>query len=172
MPGVAQARARQLGRTVDLRQADARALPFPDARFDTVVCTFALCAIPGERCTVGEMIRVLRPAGLLLLADHIAGATWPVRAVPRAAQVVTVSLQGEHMLRRPSRPKGCRSSGASGSSSGSWNGLPPANPPLDSGPGWGAHPAAPSQARIAEFLPVLLDLRDSAGRNRGGERYL
>ncbi len=46
MLGVAQTRARQLGRTVDLRQADAHALPFPDALFDTVVCTFALCAIP------------------------------------------------------------------------------------------------------------------------------
>ena len=31
------------------------------------------------------MIRVLRPGGLLLLADHIAGATWPARAVERAA---------------------------------------------------------------------------------------
>jgi ubiquinone/menaquinone biosynthesis C-methylase UbiE len=103
MLGVAQTRARQLGRTVDLRQADAHALPFPDALFDTVVCTFALCAIPDERRAVGEMIRVLRPGGLLLLADHIAGATWPVRAVQRAAEVVTVPLQGEHMLRRPLR---------------------------------------------------------------------
>ena len=61
MLGVARTRARQLGRIVDLRQADAHALPFPDAFFDTVVCTFALCAIPDERRAVGEMIRVLRP---------------------------------------------------------------------------------------------------------------
>ena len=103
MLGVAQARARQLGRVVDLRQADAQALPFPGASFDTVVCTFALCAIPDERRAVSEMTRVLRPRGLLLLADHIAGATWPVRALQRAAEVVTVPLQGEHMLRRPLR---------------------------------------------------------------------
>ena len=74
MLGAAQTRARQLGRTVDLRQADAHALPFPDASFDTVVCTFALCAIPDERRAVSEMTQVLRPGGLLL-ADHIAGAT-------------------------------------------------------------------------------------------------
>jgi ubiquinone/menaquinone biosynthesis C-methylase UbiE len=83
MLGVAQARARQLGRLVDLQEADAQALPFPAASFDTVVCTFALCAIPDERCAASEMIRVLRPGGLLLLADHIAGATWPVRAIQR-----------------------------------------------------------------------------------------
>lgn len=47
------------------------------------------------------MNRVLRPGGLLLLADHIAGAAWPVRAVQRILEGVTVSLHGEHFLRRP-----------------------------------------------------------------------
>ena len=103
MLGIAQTRARQLGRVVDLREADAQALPFPDASFDTVVCTFSLCAIPDERRAVSEMTQVLRPGGLLLLADHIAGATWPVRAIQRMADVVTVPLQREHYLRRPLR---------------------------------------------------------------------
>jgi len=103
MLGIAQTRARQLGRVVDLREADAQALPFPDACFDTVVCTFSLCAIPDERWAVREMTRVLRPGGLLLLADHIAGASWPVRAIQQMIDVVTVPLQGEHYLRRPLR---------------------------------------------------------------------
>lgn len=101
MLAIARRRAEQLGRAVDLREADALALPFPDASFDTVVCTFALCAIPDERRAVREMSRVLRPGGLLLLADHIAGAAWPLRAIQRMAEVVTVPLQGEHFLRRP-----------------------------------------------------------------------
>jgi ubiquinone/menaquinone biosynthesis C-methylase UbiE len=99
--GIARRRAGQLGRAADLREADALALPFPDASFHTVVCTFSLCAIPDERRAVGEMNRVLRPGGLLLLADHIAGASWPVRAVQRILEAVTVPLQGEHFLRRP-----------------------------------------------------------------------
>jgi ubiquinone/menaquinone biosynthesis C-methylase UbiE len=103
MLGVAQTRARQLGRIVDLQVADAQALPFPDASFDTVVCTFALCAIPDERRAVAEMIRVLRSGGLLLLADHIAAATWPVRGLQRILELATVPLQGEHMRRRPLR---------------------------------------------------------------------
>jgi SAM-dependent methyltransferase len=46
MLGAARRRAGQLGRAVGLREADAQALPFPDACFDTAVCTFSLCAIP------------------------------------------------------------------------------------------------------------------------------
>ena len=101
MLGIAQTRARQLGRVVDLREADAQALPFPDASFDTVVCTFSLCAIPDERRAVSEMTRVLRPGGLLLLADHVAGSAWTVRMIQRVLETVTVPLQGEHFLRRP-----------------------------------------------------------------------
>jgi ubiquinone/menaquinone biosynthesis C-methylase UbiE len=103
MLGLARQRAEEIGRAVDLREADAHALPFPDACFSTVVCTFSLCAIPDERRAVSEMNRVLRPGGLLLLADHIAGATRPVRAIQRILEVVTVPLQGEHFLRRPLR---------------------------------------------------------------------
>jgi len=103
MLAMARQRAGQLGRAVDLREADALALPFPDASFDTVVCTFSLCAIPGEQAAVREMTRVLRPGGLLLLADHIAGAAWPVRAAQRAIEAITVPLQGEHFTRRPLR---------------------------------------------------------------------
>jgi len=47
------------------------------------------------------MARVLRPGGLMVLADHIAGATWLVRAIQRMMDVITVPLQGEHNLRRP-----------------------------------------------------------------------
>ena len=101
MLDLARRRAAQLGRTVELREANAHALPFAAGSFDTVVCTFGLCAIPDDSRAVGEMGRVLRPGGLLLLADHIASTAWPIRAVQRVAEVFTVPLQGEHFLRRP-----------------------------------------------------------------------
>jgi ubiquinone/menaquinone biosynthesis C-methylase UbiE len=101
MLDLARRRGEQLGRTADLREGDAHALPFEAASFDTVVCTFGLCAIPDDSRAVSEMARVLRPGGLLLLADHIASAAWPVRAVQRIADVFTVPLQGEHFSRRP-----------------------------------------------------------------------
>jgi ubiquinone/menaquinone biosynthesis C-methylase UbiE len=97
----ARDRARKLGRTVDLRQGDAHALAFPDGSFDTVVCTFSLCAIPDERRALAEMGRVLRPGGLLLLADHVVSSWWPLRAGQWLLDLVTVPLGGEHFLRRP-----------------------------------------------------------------------
>ncbi|MCK2215254.1 class I SAM-dependent methyltransferase [Actinomadura sp. ATCC 31491] len=99
----ARRRATELGLKADLRQGDARALDFPDATFDVVVCTFSLCSISDDRQAVAEMVRVLRPGGLLLLADHVAGANMLVRAIQRLAEVATVPLAGEHYLRRPLR---------------------------------------------------------------------
>ncbi|GAA0732872.1 class I SAM-dependent methyltransferase [Dactylosporangium roseum] len=98
---IARRRAADLGREVELHTGDAQALDFPDARFDTVACTFALCAIPDARAALAEMARVLRPGGLLLLADHVASPVWPVRALQAVVDAVTVPLQGEHFGRRP-----------------------------------------------------------------------
>ncbi|MGH3935685.1 MAG: methyltransferase domain-containing protein [Pseudonocardiaceae bacterium] len=98
---LAQHRARDLGRAVDLRRGDAEVLKFPDASFDSVVCTFSLCAIPDHRRAVAEMVRVLRPGGTLLLADHVAAPHAALRAVQRIAELVSVPLAGEHFRRRP-----------------------------------------------------------------------
>ncbi|WP_329084551.1 MULTISPECIES: class I SAM-dependent methyltransferase [unclassified Streptosporangium] len=103
MLAMARRRAGDLGRTVDLRQDDARALSFADGRFDTVVCTFAMCGFPDERVVLAEMSRVLRPGGLLLLADHVASSAWPVRVLQGLVDAVTVPLSGEHYRRRPVR---------------------------------------------------------------------
>jgi ubiquinone/menaquinone biosynthesis C-methylase UbiE len=83
MLALARARAAELGRPVELREGDAQALEFADESFDTVVCTFGLCAIPDDVAAVAEMLRVLRPGGTLLLADHVAGTNRPVRMVQR-----------------------------------------------------------------------------------------
>ncbi|MFE6970194.1 class I SAM-dependent methyltransferase [Isoptericola sp. NPDC057653] len=101
---LARRRAAGLGLDdVDLRLGDAQALDLPDAAFDTVVCTFSLCAIGSDRAALAEMTRVLRPGGLLLLADHVASSVWPLRALQAAADLVSVPLAGEHFGRRPAR---------------------------------------------------------------------
>lgn len=103
MLDVARGRAAELRRAVTLQQADAHALPFADASFDTVVCTFGLCAIPDHVTAIDEMIRVLRPGGKLILVDHVASTSRIARGVQRLLETVTVPLGGEHFLRRPSR---------------------------------------------------------------------
>jgi ubiquinone/menaquinone biosynthesis C-methylase UbiE len=98
---IARRRATTLGRAVDFHQADAQALPFTDAVFDTVVCTLALCSIPNDRQAVAEMHRVLRPGGQLLLLDHVPSTVRLWRAIQWLLEQVTLRSEGEHMLRRP-----------------------------------------------------------------------
>jgi ubiquinone/menaquinone biosynthesis C-methylase UbiE len=101
MLDIARGRATMLGRRAALLHGDAEKLPFDNASFDTVVCTFGLCAIPDHIRAITEMTRVLRPGGRLILVDHIQSTSRPVRGVQRALETVTVPLGGEHFLRRP-----------------------------------------------------------------------
>ncbi|WP_122263467.1 class I SAM-dependent methyltransferase [Ornithinimicrobium cerasi] len=97
----ARARASELGREVELLRADLMDLPFADGRFDAVVCTFALCEVADERVAVRELVRVLRPGGSLLLADHVVATARWLRAVQTAVEAVSVPTHGEHLRRRP-----------------------------------------------------------------------
>jgi len=101
MLAVARRRTRELGVEADLRLGDAEALPFPDASFDCVVATLALCTIPDDRRAVLEAARVLRPGGSLLLLEHVRSANPTVRLAQRLLEPVTVLLEGDHLLREP-----------------------------------------------------------------------
>ncbi len=101
MLAIARTRARELGREVALRQGDAHSLPFDNATFDTVVCTFGLCAIPDIDKALDEMTRVLRPGGRLILVDHVSSSSRVARSIQRALEVITVPMASEHFLRRP-----------------------------------------------------------------------
>lgn len=101
MLAIARLRADDLDRHVELRVGDAEALDLPSAAFDTVVCTFSLCAIPDHHKALVEMARVLRPGGALLLADHVASTVRVLRAGQRVLELGSIPLGGEHLLRRP-----------------------------------------------------------------------
>jgi SAM-dependent methyltransferase len=53
-------------RPVTWQQADAMALPFPDASFDAVVCQFGVMFFPDKVKAFAEMLRVLEPRGRLV----------------------------------------------------------------------------------------------------------
>lgn len=101
MLAVARRRAADRARAVDLQAGDAMALPFDDATFDTVVSTFVFCTVPDEAAAVREAVRVLKPGGRLLLADHVGATAWWLRTPQRLLEAVTIPLQGEHFTRRP-----------------------------------------------------------------------
>ncbi|MBA4009579.1 MAG: SAM-dependent methyltransferase, partial [Erythrobacter sp.] len=56
-----RAAARAKGWAADLRQGRGEAIPFADARFDCVVCTFTLCSVEDAPQVMREMRRILRP---------------------------------------------------------------------------------------------------------------
>jgi ubiquinone/menaquinone biosynthesis C-methylase UbiE len=98
---IARARARELGREVDLRVGDAQALGFPDDSFDAVVCTLSLCTIPDDRAAVAEVRRVLRPGGRFLLLEHVRSPVLPVRLGQRLLDPLAVRFEADHLLREP-----------------------------------------------------------------------
>lgn len=98
---LAQAREKHPGAALDLRVADATALPFADGQFDAVVATYMLCCVPDPRAVLAEMVRVLRPGGDLLIADHVVATTRWLRLVQKGLEAVTVRASGEHLTRRP-----------------------------------------------------------------------
>lgn len=101
MLSIARKRAAELGTDVDLREGDAHRLPFEEASFDTVLCTYSLCNIPDPQRAVEEMRRVLKPDGRLILVDHIRAAAQPVLWFQKVIEFFSLRLEGENMTRRP-----------------------------------------------------------------------
>jgi ubiquinone/menaquinone biosynthesis C-methylase UbiE len=101
MLAIARRRAEALGRRADLRLGDVQALDLPDERFDTVVCTLALCTIPDPRRAVAEVRRVLRPGGRFVLLEHVRSPTRAVRAVQRLLEPLSLRLVADHLTREP-----------------------------------------------------------------------
>jgi hypothetical protein len=65
----AEAEAAGLGGRVRFVQGDAGALPAPSRAFDVVICECALCLFPRKGTAAREMRRVLRPGGVVAIAD-------------------------------------------------------------------------------------------------------
>jgi len=64
-----RARAAAEGLTIDVREADAEALPFADASFDVVLSTFGVMFTPHQERAAAELVRVCRPGGCIGLAN-------------------------------------------------------------------------------------------------------
>lgn len=73
---VARARAAAGGLAVELQVGDARSLPFPAGRFDVVVAVTVLCFVDDPARAIGEMARVLRPGGVLVVGELGRWSAW------------------------------------------------------------------------------------------------
>lgn len=67
---IAEKAPRAEGLKVDIQDGTAEALPFADASFDCVVCTFTLCSVASPPAALAEARRVLKPGGRFLFCEH------------------------------------------------------------------------------------------------------
>jgi ubiquinone/menaquinone biosynthesis C-methylase UbiE len=98
---VAQERAKELPRYVDLRRGDAQSLDFASESFDTVLFSLSLCTIPDDRQALREAHRVLRPDGCLILLEHVRSTNFLARAFQRMIEPLTVRFGADHLTRNP-----------------------------------------------------------------------
>ncbi|WP_456268128.1 bifunctional demethylmenaquinone methyltransferase/2-methoxy-6-polyprenyl-1,4-benzoquinol methylase UbiE [Kushneria sp. AK178] len=68
---------RGIGARVEVVQADAQALPFPDNTFDCITIAFGLRNVTDKDAALASMARVLKPGGRLLILEF----SKPVNAV-------------------------------------------------------------------------------------------
>jgi phosphatidylethanolamine/phosphatidyl-N-methylethanolamine N-methyltransferase len=96
----ARERAREHKRNVTFEEADLCALPFADQAFDTVAATFVFCSVPDPVACLGEIGRVTKPNGRILLLDHVRIEGPVIGALMDFLNRASVRLAGEHINHR------------------------------------------------------------------------
>jgi SAM-dependent methyltransferase len=99
----ARRRARAEGLEATFQEADAEALPFPDAALDVVLSTCGAMFAPDQEQTAGELLRVCRPGGRIgmvnwtprqLRGGAVLGHWPPPAAAARGAAAGPVGQRG------------------------------------------------------------------------------
>jgi ubiquinone/menaquinone biosynthesis C-methylase UbiE len=96
----AQARADRLGLDATLSDDFADALPFEDQFFDSAVVTWVLCTVPDPEAALAELMRVLKPGGTLVWAEHTSSAHPPSRFAQNALNPIWKRVSGGCHLNR------------------------------------------------------------------------
>jgi len=99
----AMAAPRPDGLSVEVLDGTAERLPFEDARFDDVVCTFTLCSVRDPAAALAEARRVLRPNGRLIICEHGLAPDADVATWQRRIEPIYRPIAGGCHLTRPVR---------------------------------------------------------------------
>ncbi len=85
---------------VDVQQADAELLPFPNDSFDATLAQLVVLFMSDPVAGLAEMARVTRPDGIVAACvwDHAAGGRGPLSVFWKAAQEVDPSVEDESTL--------------------------------------------------------------------------
>lgn len=97
---LAQPKISPLPFPVTLQVGDFQSIPFPNAHFDTVTSSLALCGIPDPGLLFAEIRRVLRPGGLLLALEHIRPPNAALSLLADLGDPISQHFVGCHLNRR------------------------------------------------------------------------
>lgn len=101
MLAFAAQRAAVLNRPVCFSQTDVEHLNFPSGYFDTAVASLVLCSVIDQQRALGELRRVLRkPGGILLLLEHMRPYHGPLAWVVDLANIPWYAMNGRCQLNR------------------------------------------------------------------------
>lgn len=98
---MSRAATQERGIDADIQGGVGEAMPFADARFDTVVTTFTLCSVADQAAVLAEIRRVLKPGGTALFLEHGAAPDAGVAKWQRRIEPVWKRIGGNCHLTRP-----------------------------------------------------------------------
>jgi ubiquinone/menaquinone biosynthesis C-methylase UbiE len=96
----ARRRASVLGLEVELLEMDVQDLEFPERAFDTVFSTFVFCSVPDPVAGLKELRRVYKPAGRLLLLEHVRPGNPLLGLLFEVLNPIVVRMVGANINRR------------------------------------------------------------------------
>ena len=96
----ARRKASKLDLNVDLREMDVQSLDFPDHCFETVFATFVFCSVPDPVAGLRELRRVCKPAGRLLLLEHMRPKNAALGLIFDVLNPFVVRMMGANINRR------------------------------------------------------------------------
>ena len=96
----ARIRADDLKLDLNLRIGDVQALDFPDETFDSVVATFVFCSVPDPLLGLDQLVRVVKPAGQVILMDHVRSEQPLFGILMDTLNPIVVRITGANINRR------------------------------------------------------------------------